>query len=111
MSADDIDAVVALLTDDAWLVMPPAPHEYHGSQAIAEFLRASTRWRAPRPLRLVPTRANTQPAFGGHLTHPDAPAVPAGILVLTLSGDRISTTARFLDHDLFRAFEVAEAAE
>ena len=35
----DIDAVVALLTDDAWIRMPPEPHEYQGRAAIAEFLR------------------------------------------------------------------------
>jgi len=62
-TAGDVDSVVALLTDDAWLAMPPAPHEYVGGAAIASFLRASTEWRERRRLRLVPTRANRQPAF------------------------------------------------
>lgn len=111
-SADDIDGVIALLTDDAWLAMPPAPHEYHGPEAIAGFLRTSARWRGRRQLRLLPTRANTQPAFGCYLIHPDAPtATPAGILVLTLSEDRISTITRFLDHDLTRIFRRADAVE
>ncbi len=60
-AADDFGGVVALLTDDAWLAMPPAPHEYHGPAAISEFLRVSADWRAGRRFRLVPFRANTQP--------------------------------------------------
>jgi hypothetical protein len=41
LAVGDIDGVVARLTDDAWLNMPPAPHQYHGPVAIAAFLRAS----------------------------------------------------------------------
>jgi hypothetical protein len=44
LAVGDIDGVVALLTDDAWLNMPPAPHQYHGPVAIAAFLRASGAW-------------------------------------------------------------------
>ena len=57
------DDVVDMLTDDAWLRMPPAPHEYRGRPAIAAFLRASAAGRAGRRLGLLPTRANGQPAF------------------------------------------------
>lgn len=75
------------------------------------FLWTGARWRGRRRLRLLPTRANTQPAFGCDLIHPDAPtAVSAGILVLTLSGDGISTITRFLDQDLHRIFVLADAA-
>ncbi|WP_222720172.1 nuclear transport factor 2 family protein [Actinomadura sp. HBU206391] len=102
-STDDIDALVALLTDDAWLAMPPAPHEYHGVTAIASFLRASATWRAGRRLRLRPTRANGQPAFGCHLA--DAVEQPTGIIVLTLTGDRIHGITRFLDARLLHHFE------
>lgn len=66
-TADDIDGVVDLLTDDAWLAMPPAPHTYQGPQAIAGFLRASADWRDGRHIRLVPVGANMQPAFGCYL--------------------------------------------
>jgi len=98
-TAGDIEGVIALLTDDAWLAMPPAPHEYEGPAAIAAFLRASAGWHRRRGLRLrlAPTRANTQPAFGCFLVADDAAERPAGLLVLTLRGDRISAITRFLD--------------
>src|SRR5215468_7198075 len=65
--AADIDGVVALLTDDAWLSMPPAPHQYHGVAAIRSMLRASFEHRGDRRLSMVPARANTQPALGAYL--------------------------------------------
>jgi len=109
LTGDDIDGVIALLTDRAWLAMPPAPHEYHGAAAITAFLRASAAWRGVRHLRLVPTRANRQPAFGCYITRPDEEtADAAGIMVLTLSGDRIRGITRFLDTDLHRRFGLPE---
>jgi RNA polymerase sigma-70 factor (TIGR02960 family) len=104
-SRDDIDGIIALLTEDAWLAMPPAPHEYHGPEAVASFLRASAAWRSQRRLRLLPTRANTQPAFGSYLSNPDSDtAHPTGILVLTLSGHQVRTITRFIDDQLPRRF-------
>ena len=94
--AGDVPRVVALLTDDAWLSMPPAPHEYSGTDAIAAFLRASLDYRGDRRVRLLPARANTQPAFGSYLGGPGEPAAtPAGLFVLTMAGDRISAVTRF----------------
>jgi len=88
----DIDGVVALLTDDAWLAMPPAPHEYQGAAAIAAFLHASAAWRPGRHFDLQPTRANAQPAFACSLA-----GGPTTVLVLTLRRNRISTITHFLD--------------
>jgi RNA polymerase sigma-70 factor (TIGR02960 family) len=117
--ADDVDAVVALLTDDGWLAMPPAPHEYRGPAAVAAFLRASAAWRAPRHFTLVPTRANNQFAYGCYLPdahHADV-AGPAGLIVLTMAGDptgdptgdrtggdRIAGITRFLDNGILARF-------
>lgn len=100
----NIDGVVDLLTDDAWLAMPPAPHEYHGPAAVAAFLRASAGWRADGETLLVPTVANTQPAFGCYVTDPGGTTHPSGVLVLTIVGDRIGGITRFLDADLPRRF-------
>jgi RNA polymerase sigma-70 factor (ECF subfamily) len=94
--SDDVDAVVALLTDDAWVTMPPEPYEYHGADAIARFLRDRVVSRAGHGVRLVPTRANGQPAFGHYMEDPHAPVGrSAGVLVLTLEGDRIAAITRF----------------
>ena len=94
--AADLTRIVALLTDDAWLSMPPAPHEYHGIDAITAFLRASLDYRGHRRVHLLPARANTQPAFGSYLTDPAEPAgIPAGLFVLTMAGDRIQAITRF----------------
>jgi RNA polymerase sigma-70 factor (TIGR02960 family) len=96
--ARDLTGLLALLTDDAWLAMPPAPHEYHGPAAITAFLRAGWAGTTSR-LDLRPVRANGQPAFGCYLA-----GRPAGVLVLTCHEGRISGLTRFLDGDLFPAF-------
>ena len=100
----DIDAVVALLTDDAWLTMPPEPYEYQGRGAIGAFLRDRD-VRRGAPLRLVPTRANAQPAFGCYFPSPQTEiARPYAMLVLTLEGDRISAITWFGDSSVFPHF-------
>jgi RNA polymerase sigma-70 factor (ECF subfamily) len=100
----DIDALVGMLTDDAWLTMPPEPDQYQGRVAIGAFLRDSAARRGVS-LRLVPTRANTQPAFGCYLPSPEAPtARPYGLLVLTLAGDQISAITWFWDTGIFSHF-------
>jgi RNA polymerase sigma-70 factor (TIGR02960 family) len=94
-TSDDVDAVVALLTDDAWCTMPPATLEYQGHAAIGTFLRESASWRSG-PYRLIPTRANGQPAFGVYL--PDGDLYRShGLVVLTVRGDRICAITRFVD--------------
>ena len=103
--ADDIDGVVALLTDDAWVTMPPSPLQYRGRSAIAAFLREVASWRGERRYRLIATRANSQPAFGCYRTDAHAPvAHPQGLLVLTLEGDRIAAITNFLDTSVLPHF-------
>jgi len=104
-SGDDIEAVVALLTDDAWFTMPPATLEFQGPAAIAGFLRDIRGWRGTRRYRLVPVRANGQVAFGCYLQDPSSPAFGAhGMIVLTLSGARISAVTRFTDSRILGRF-------
>jgi RNA polymerase sigma-70 factor (ECF subfamily) len=99
----DTDAIVALLTDDAWLTMPPEPYEYQGLAAIGAFLRDRTARRGS-PL-LVPTRANGQPAFGCYFPSPHTEiARPAAMLALTLEGHRISAITWFGDSSVFPHF-------
>jgi RNA polymerase sigma-70 factor (ECF subfamily) len=100
----DIDGVVALLTGDAWLTMPPEPYEYQGRVAIGAFL-SDRAVRRGTPLRLVPTRANGQPAFGCYFPSPQTEiARPYGLLVLTLDGDQISAMTWFADSSVFPLF-------
>ena len=102
--AADTDRLVALLTDDARLTMPPEPLEYQGHTAIAEFFQTRPQWAA-RVARLVPTRANNQPAFGYYRAGPHAPAARAhSLIVLTLEGGKICAITRFGDDNLFPRF-------
>ncbi|HEV8698917.1 MAG TPA: sigma-70 family RNA polymerase sigma factor [Candidatus Limnocylindrales bacterium] len=89
----DLDALVALLTDDVFVSMPPMPFEYEGRDAVARF--CASIFRSGRRFELVPTRANGQPAFGAYLRAPTGISHGVGLFVLTLSGDRISAMTRF----------------
>ena len=92
--ASDVDGVVALLSEDVRLTMPPLPMEYHGRRSAAKFQAAM--FRPGRVFRLVATRANGQPAFGVYLRDPLTGVFHAtGLLVLTLAGDRICAMTRF----------------
>ena len=91
----DVDALVALLTADVCVSMPPIPLEYHGLDAAARFT-ASVFRQGRRTYDLVPTRANGQLAFGAYLRAPTGGIRHGtGLLVLTLTGDRISAITRF----------------
>jgi RNA polymerase sigma-70 factor (ECF subfamily) len=109
---DDVDAVVALLTDDAWLAMPPAPHMYSGRAAVRGFLDTSVGWRSGRRLTLIPTIANTQQAFGCYLADDHAAEAHfTGIVVLTMRGDLVAGITRFLDPGLGKPFDLPKAID
>jgi RNA polymerase sigma-70 factor (TIGR02960 family) len=99
----DLDRVIALLTDDASLKMPPEPFEFQGPRPIAQFLQQVSFWR--EGLKMVPTRANNDPAFGYYRKDPHADIYRAsGLFVLTVSGDQVSSMMRFGDKSLFACF-------
>ena len=91
----DVDALVALLTDDAFMSMPPIPSN----------TTAGTSWPASAPATLfgsgrrfdlVPTRANGQPAFGAYLrAAPDGTPHGVGLIAIALAGDRVCAMTRF----------------
>jgi RNA polymerase sigma-70 factor (TIGR02960 family) len=89
----DLDALVALLTDDVVISMPPMPFEYEGRDAVARF--CASLFGAGRRFDLVPTRANGQSAFGAYLRPPAGIRHGTGLYVLTLVGDRICVMTRF----------------
>jgi RNA polymerase sigma-70 factor (TIGR02960 family) len=90
-----VDDLVALLTEDVWLTMPPLPLEYQGAELAGRFLTAIA-FRQDRRYRLIPTRANGQLAFGFYVRDPQARiAHAAGLLVLTLAAGKICAMTRF----------------
>ena len=100
----DIDAIVAMLADDAAITMPPIPTWYRGREAVAEFLRGSVLTSTARR-RMVPTRANGQLAFGHYVREAGGETfVPHAIHVLTLDGPKIAEITAFLTPEAFERF-------
>jgi RNA polymerase sigma-70 factor (TIGR02960 family) len=89
----DLDALVALLTDDVFVSMPPMPFEYEGRDVVACF--CASIFRSGRRFDVVRTRANGQPAFGAYLRAPNGISHGVGLYVLTLTGDRVKAMTRF----------------
>jgi RNA polymerase sigma-70 factor (TIGR02960 family) len=99
----NIDAVVALMSDDVWVRMPPLPLEYQGRELAGRFF-ATVAFRQGRRYRLVPTRANGQPAFGVYLHDPLTDLAHAnGLFVITLADELVSALTRF-DSAVFPRF-------
>jgi len=91
----DVEALVALMTDDAWVRMPPLPFEYRGTEAVRRFFTAIGAHRR-RVGRLVPVRANGQPGWGEYVRDPVTGGLHlAGIITIGLAGDRIAEITRF----------------
>ena len=89
----DVDALVAMMTDDSWVRMPPLPFEYRGTEAVHRFFTATEVHRRGI-VRMVPVRANGQPAWGEYSRDP-----VTGRYVWAsrrrLAGDRLSEIIRF----------------
>ena len=97
----DLPGLVSLFTDDVFMSMPPMTLEYVGAKAATDFMALLM---APgRSYRLLPTRANYQPAFGAYVQRPDGRWHASGLFVLTLAAERISATVRF-EPDVFGGF-------
>jgi RNA polymerase sigma-70 factor (TIGR02960 family) len=98
--AGDVDAIVAMLAEDARYSMPPLPEWYRGTEEIRAFLVGGplqSRWR------FLPTTANGQLAFGTYLWDDDTQQfVPGGLDVLTIRDGRVGEIVAFLTADLTR---------
>jgi RNA polymerase sigma-70 factor (ECF subfamily) len=98
--AGDVDAIVAMLAEDARYSMPPLPQWFRGRDEIRAFLvhgPLQSRWR------FLPASANGQIAFGTYLREQDAGAyLPGGLDVLALRDGRVAEIVTFLDADLTR---------
>jgi RNA polymerase sigma-70 factor (TIGR02960 family) len=100
--AADVDAIVAMLTEDATFSMPPLAEWFRGPADIREFLLGGPlkhRWR------MLPCRANGQLAFGAYLWDDRLGAYRFGALdVMTVDGDRFGAVVAFLSWDLWESF-------
>jgi RNA polymerase sigma-70 factor, ECF subfamily len=98
----DLDAIVAMLVEDATIAMPPMPLWYGGRDAIAVFL---AEWALRERWRFVPTRANGQLAFGTYSWDAKRGSyVAAGLDVLTLRGAQVEAITAFVSPEVFRSF-------
>jgi RNA polymerase sigma-70 factor (ECF subfamily) len=104
--AADIDALVTILTDDVFVSMPPLPLEYRGRDVVLRLCEVL--FGAGRRYDLVPTRANSQPAFGAYLRTATGIRRGTGLYVLTLAGPRISAMTRF-ENSVLPAFGLPRA--
>ena len=92
---------MALLADDVFMSMPPLPLEYEGRDLVGRFCAGI--FGSDRRFDLMPTRANSQPAFGAYQATPTGIRHGTGLLVLTLAGDRICALTCF-ENNLFPGF-------
>ena len=91
----DVDGLVALLTQDVWMRMPPMPLEYQGRELAGRFMSAVA-FTPGRRFRVHQTRANGQPAFGMYPRDETTGLYRAhGVVVFTLSGNAVSAITRF----------------
>lgn len=102
---DDVDAIIEMLTDRAWLAMPPASERYVGRDAIRAFLRASAAGRPGGHYSLLETSAAGRPAFTCYLQ-----GRARGLVVIepTPDGTKIASILRFLDDELHRHFSMPD---
>jgi RNA polymerase sigma-70 factor (ECF subfamily) len=99
----DIDAIVSMLTEDAVWEMPPYTGWYQGAANIGRLI--DTQCPGGRhDMRMVPTRANGQPAFGLYMRGEDGRFYPFHLQVLTLGPDGVQHVGAFFGAPLFATF-------
>jgi RNA polymerase sigma-70 factor (TIGR02960 family) len=91
--SSDLDSLIALLTDDVFISMPPLPFEYQGRVPASRFFASI--FGSGRKFHLLQTRANRQPALGAYVRDSTGTGRGVGLFVLTLAGDEICAMTRF----------------
>ncbi|MFD2419359.1 sigma-70 family RNA polymerase sigma factor [Amycolatopsis pigmentata] len=106
----DIAAMVELFTKDAVWEMPPFTGWYSGVEDIVRLIDTQCPAKGPGDMRLIPTTANGQPAFGLYMIDGDVHR-PFQLHVLTLDGAAVSHVVSFFDTRLFAKFGLPEILE
>src|SRR5438093_5335261 len=99
--AVDVDRLVALLTEDALMTMPPERMRVAGARAIGDFFASVPHDGRLDEIRLVPTSANRQPALAAYARDGDGKHRPYGLMVLQIEHDLITAIVGFPDPWLF----------
>ena len=104
--ATDVDRIVALLTDDALLTMPPIDMRFHGRTEIGVFFATQPAGGRLDRIRHVEVRANRQPGLASYADEHNTGTHNAyGVMVLAIQGDRIAGITGFpRDASLFTRF-------
>ncbi|MFZ2172523.1 MAG: sigma-70 family RNA polymerase sigma factor [Rhodococcus sp. (in: high G+C Gram-positive bacteria)] len=97
----DVDAIVALFTEDAVWEMPPFDGWYLGGEAIGRLVSTQCPANGPGDMRLLPTTANGQPAFGLYMRGEDGVHRPFQFHVLEVTNRGVSHVVSFFDVELF----------
>ncbi len=100
----DVDKIVELLTADATWEMPPFAGWYSGAEAIGTLIRNNCPAQRAGDMRLVPTAANGQAAFGMYMRDLDGVHRAFQLQVVSVVGGRVSHVAAFFDTSLFGVF-------
>lgn len=109
--AADVPGIVSLLTDDALFTMPPQPLRVVGPEAITAFLSTVPAGGHLERFRLVPTRANRQPALAIYYRSEDGSYRAEAVLVVSIVGNAIASLTRFAGEDLVSRFGLPETLE
>jgi RNA polymerase sigma-70 factor (ECF subfamily) len=104
--AADVDALVALLTEDAVLEMPPVPLWYAGRADYGRFIARVFAMRGGG-WRMVPTLANGQPALAAYCPDDTGVLRLHTLQVLTVGAEGVAHNVVFQDPGVFRAFALA----
>jgi RNA polymerase sigma-70 factor (ECF subfamily) len=101
----DIDTIVTLLHDDAIQTMPPFAMWLQGATDVGTWMLGPG--IECKGSILLPTSANGCPAFAQYRVDPEGGHKPWALLVIEISGDRISALHAFLDHEhIFPNFDL-----
>jgi RNA polymerase sigma-70 factor (ECF subfamily) len=102
----DIPGIVSVLTADATWEMPPFAGWYSGAGQIGELIAHNCPAKEAGDMRMVPTAANGQPAFGLYMRDLEGRHTPFQLQVLTVSGGAVAAVSVFFDLSLFEAFDL-----
>jgi RNA polymerase sigma-70 factor, ECF subfamily len=106
----DVGAVVAMLTEDALIAMPPHASWYVGRDSVATFLRRRP-FAGDIRFRLIPTSASGQLAFGMYTAEAGSDRFePHGLIVLAVRAGEISEQVAYLTTELFEPFGLPASA-